>query len=111
MEEFITCAIIMTFTLGAFISTMLVTALMENKKTIVKNIATIIIAVAIGCLSGFALMSESNADDKAWNNGYCTQCRNPYRFVNADRSFSTTHYYWSCDNCGKVIELQNNYSK
>lgn len=111
MEEFVICAVIMTFTLGAYISIIIVATFMKNNKTIVKNIVRFIIALTIGCLVSFALVSESNANDKTWNNGYCTQCGNPYRFVNVDRSFSTTRYYWTCDNCRKVIELQKNYLK
>ena len=46
-----------------------------------------------------------------WNDGKCTVCDNGnYTFIDADYEAKTlTHYYYTCDNCGHVIELTTHY--
>lgn len=44
---------------------------------------------------------------KEWNNGYCTECGGKYKFTSViSMRKGGTHYYYTCDKCGKVIEEQ-----
>lgn len=49
-------------------------------------------------------INRNNA--KLWNNGYCVECGEPYRFSNATYNSNTYsyNYFWTCDNCQTVIE-------
>lgn len=84
----------------------IVNTIAEDANPVVKWIMGIIIAVAIGCgVSGLVTL-QNKGDDEAWNNGYCTECNEPYKFT------STVHhkngddeYYYTCDNCGHTIVI------
>ena len=112
MKDFIIMAIIMTIVVGIFLSLIIVNIFAENSKSILKKIVGVIIAIAIGCgISGLFTL-EKRGDEIAWNNGYCTECEHPYRFANTEyHKNARTTYIWVCDNCGKIIELHNKYSK
>lgn len=110
MIKFIIVAILMSVTVGSFISLMLVNIFLENGKAILKWILGIIIAILIGCTISNLIVREQANDKAVWNNGYCIECGNKWRFANADNHRNVgTIYYWTCDNCGKVIELHSNF--
>lgn len=66
--------------------------------------------VSVLVLSGIFCLSY-NADAKEWNDGYCVKCEEPLRFSSASNYKGTTYYYWTCDNCGSIIELTHNFTK
>lgn len=107
---FIITAIVMSATVGAFISLMVVNTFLENGKFAVKIIVGAILSLCIGCFVSGGLMLEKTGDEELWNNGYCVECEQPYTFANAEhRRNGSTIYFWNCDNCGKVISLHHNF--
>lgn len=110
MIETILATIIMTMFVGGFMAFMLVNIFYENGNWIVKTIIGIILALLIGCTITGLIKSEQSSDKVNWNNGYCVDCGNKLRFANADHIKNVgTVYYWTCDNCGKVIELHSQF--
>lgn len=109
--EFILVAIFMSLTVGGFMALCIVGIFTENSKPIVKWIVGTILAVAIGCsISGLFVLQNKN-DTEAWNNGYCTECGNPYKFTSAvHHKNSDDEYYYTCDNCGNTIVVHSLYS-
>lgn len=106
--EFIFAAVFMTLAVGIFMGLIIVNTIAENAKPVVKWILGAIIAIAIGCAIGGMLTLESKGDDEAWNNGYCTECNEPYRFANAvHHKNSGDEYYYTCDNCGHTIKTHS----
>lgn len=102
--EFILVSIFMSLTAGGFVAMCIVNIIAEDSKPIVKWIIGIILAVAIGCGIGGLFTLQSKDDDEAWNNGYCTECNEPYRFTNkVHYKNSGDEYYYTCDNCGHTI--------
>lgn len=52
-----------------------------------------------------AMYAENKWDNEAWNNGICPVCEGEYRFSGASQ-YRTSHcYYYTCDNCGHTIEI------
>lgn len=104
--EFILMAVAMSVIVGGFMALCIVNTIMENCNQVAKWIVGIILAVAIGCgISGLATL-QMKGDDEAWNNGYCTECNEPYRFANAvHHKNSDDEYYYTCDNCGHTIVI------
>lgn len=100
--EFILMAVAMSLIVGGFMAL----CIMENCNQVAKWIVGIILAVTIGCgISGLATL-QMKGDDEAWNNGYCTECNEPYRFANAvHHKNSDDEYYYTCDNCGHTIVI------
>ena len=104
--EFVFASIFMGITVGAFMGLIAVNMFAEYAHPVVKWILGIIVALAVGCAIGGMLTLESKGDDEAWNNGYCTECNEPYRFANAvHHKNSGDEYYYTCDNCGHTIVL------
>lgn len=102
--EFILVSIFMGLIVGGFMAMCIVNTIAENSKPIVKWIIGIILAVAIGCGIGGLITLQSKGDDEAWNNGYCTECNEPYRFANkVHHRNGDDEYYYTCDNCGHTI--------
>lgn len=104
--EFILVSIFMSLTAGSFMAMCIVNTITENGKPIVKWITGIILAVAIGCGIGGLITLQSKGDNKAWNNGYCTECNKPYKFVNkVYHRNGSDEYYYTCNNCGHTIVI------
>lgn len=104
--EFILVSIFMSLTAGGFIAMCIVNTIAENSKPIVKWIIRIVLAVAIGCGIGGLITLQSKGDDKAWNNGYCTECDKPYKFSSViHHRNSDDKYYYTCNNCGHTIMI------
>lgn len=104
--EFILTSILMSLTVGSYMTIFIVNIIAENSKPIVKWIIGIILAVAIGCGVGGLITLQNKGDDEAWNNGYCTECNEPYKFTSTvHHRNSDDEYYYTCDNCGHTIIL------
>lgn len=79
-------------------------------------VVRILTGALISCAIGYALVGsvflEHSADEKAWNNGYCSICGNEMEFTNASHGrHGTVYYYWYCDKCGHTLELTFNFGK
>ena len=104
--EFILTSFFLTITLGVFMGMLIVELMLEYSNPIIKWIVGIIIAVAIGCGLGTLITLDNINDDKAWNNGYCTECNGNYKLISVvDNRNGSDEYYYSCDKCGHVIVL------
>ena len=66
------------------------------------------IALLVAALSSFLITGGFYVDRKsaetAWNNGYCT-CGTEWRLVNVQKYRGHMIYYYTCDNCGRTIEI------
>lgn len=104
--EFIIMAVLFSMTVGGFMAMCIVNIIAEDGKPVVKWIVGIILAITIGCgISGLVTL-QNKGDDEAWNNGYCTECNEPYRFANAvHHKNGDDEYYYTCDNCGHTIVI------
>lgn len=65
---------------------------------------------AIACLAFWVLISgafalEDNYDNEMWNNGICSVCEGEYNFSGATEYRTSHHYYYTCDDCGHTIEI------
>ena len=65
---------------------------------------------AIACLVFWVLISgafalEDNYDNEMWNNGVCSVCEGEYNFSGATKYHTSHHYYYTCDDCGHTIEI------
>lgn len=67
-----------------------------------------VIAFLVAVLSSFLFAGGFYIDRKsaetAWNNGYCT-CGTEWRLVNVQKYRGHMIYYYTCDNCGRTIEI------
>ena len=105
---FVVIGLIMSISVGAFMSLMLTSGMKDGWKQVV---VTIIVALAIGFgLSGlFAL--ERKGDEMAWNGGHC-ECGAEWELVDIERLKNSGNlYYYGCDNCGDVIKTHSNFRK
>lgn len=85
---------------------------MDKRNPVVRILTGILISSAIGYAMVGAIYLDHRADEKAWNNGYCTICGNEIKFTNASRTpRGTVYYYWYCENCGHTLELTSNFGK
>ncbi len=99
--------IFMSVTVGLFVA-MMVTSSMEGIKQI---ITMILISGLIGAGLAFLLSTDHKAEDKTWNNGICTECSGNMELISVTATKSNNKtYYYKCDNCGNVIELDHLYN-
>ena len=99
--------IFMSVTVGLFVA-MIVTSSMEGIKQI---ITMILISGLIGTGLAFLLSTEHKTEDKTWNNGICTECSGNMELISVTATKSNNKtYYYKCDNCGNVIELDHLYN-
>ena len=99
--------IFMSVTVGLFVA-MMVTSSMEGIKQI---ITMILISGLIGAGLAFLLSTEHKAEDKAWNNGICTECSGDMEFISVTATKSNNKtYYYKCNDCGNIIELDHLYN-
>lgn len=106
--EFILTSAFISFTVGAFMSLVIVQMILENSKSIIKWTVWIILMLTIGCGLGALITLENKGDDKTWNNGYCIECNGNYKFVSVVHyKNSGDEYYYDCDKCGHIIVLNS----
>lgn len=80
------------------------------EKGILRFIVTLIITFLIGIILVYVLENDTKNQQKIWNGGDCTRCADGhYKFTSAYRA-SSVHYFYTCDNCGYVIEVSSLYS-
>ena len=65
---------------------------------------------AIACLLFWLAISgvmyaEDKQDNEMWNNGICSVCEGDYNFSGATKYRTSHHYYYTCDDCGHTIEV------
>lgn len=96
--------LILGTSLGLFI-----TAYMDLEGT-KRRITTILIAIAVGIFLAFMYHINDNANEKMWNNGICTECEGEMEFTSASHTKYNNRYYYKCNDCGNVIELDNLYN-
>ena len=105
---FVVVGLLMSVTVGGFMSLMFTSGMKDGWK---KVVVAIIVALAIGFgISGlFAL--ERKGDEIAWNNGYC-ECGTKWELVDIEHLKNSGElYYYGCDNCGTVIRTHSNFGK
>ena len=108
MKIFIILAIIFGVVVGGFFGLMF----SSSSKGWRKAIIMIITMVITGCLLSGMFWVEQAGDAYSWNDGVCPNCNVEWTFSNADHlRNSGTLYYWSCLNCGRVIELHSQFIK
>ena len=69
-------------------------------------IGSVVFVIIIG-LAYLGVIAQHKENESIYNNGVCTNCGGHYEFVSASRHKQTTYYYYQCDNCEKIIELQH----
>ena len=99
--------IFMSVTVGLFVALM-VTSSMEGIK---KIITMILISALIGAGFAFLLSTDHKAEDKAWNNGICTECSGDMELISVTATKSNNKtYYYKCNDCNHVITLKHLYN-
>lgn len=106
MRDFWSAFVVFFFIPGSIFGA-LVYASMEYKSFTKRFIYCWLTAILTGAIIGGIFTASYNYDVKQFNNGYCPTCEEPWRFAGATRDKSTTTYYWTCDNCGAIIELNH----
>lgn len=48
---------------------------------------------------------EDKRDNEMWNGGICSVCEGEYNFSGASESRTSHHYYYTCDDCGHTIKI------
>lgn len=76
--------ILVTILMTIFIGGFMVNIFYENGNRIIKTVIGIILALLIGCTFTWLIKIEQSSDKVNWNNGYCVECGNKWRFANAD---------------------------
>ena len=102
--DFIIVWLIMAVSVGGFCALMIM-ATLDIKSTW----ANILISIFIAALSSFLvtcmMFHEQKQNQILWNDGYCT-CGTEWRLVNVQRYRGQTLYFYTCDNCGRTIEIE-----
>jgi hypothetical protein len=93
------CSLICIPTIGGFIGLFLTADLENDWKRVV---AITLIAIVVGTGFGWMFKTHEEAQDKKWNNGYCDNCNTKWTLVSVDHK----NKYYTCENCGKIIEIQ-----
>lgn len=106
MRDFWSAFIVFFFIPGAVFGA-LVYASMEYKSFTKRFVCCWLTAVITGIIISGIFTASYNYDVKQFNNGYCPTCEEPWRFAGATQDKSTTTYYWTCDDCGAIIELNH----
>jgi len=82
------------------------TYIFENKKMNIDKFIAIIVLILILIATIIYLSNKHSIDAKKWNEGYCPDCGGEYSLVDISYiRYIGNVYYYTCDNCGKIIEL------
>ena len=105
MTMFIIVGIVMTITIGAFISLILTSGMNSWKRWVVFPIVAILVGFGVAGL--FTI--EAKDDEAAWNNGYC-ECGGEWNFTNAEHIKNGGDlYYYECEECGDLIRTHRHF--
>ena len=84
----------------------------SGRKHFVKGlIKTVAFVGAIAGLTYIGTILAYNSDTKVWNNGQHENCGQWEMFDVEKNRNSSTHYYYKCNECGKIIDLSTNFTK
>lgn len=108
MLEFILVGLFGSLVLGSFFA-LIITENMNHAKEPTKIIAGILIALIIGFSFSGGVAIEEKTSEKAWNDGKCYVCGEPWEFKNSYKSRRSITYYYSCNNCNEVIFEKHYY--
>lgn len=93
----------MFITVGGFFG-MIAFSLSEGLATQEKFAIALLVAVLSSFLITGGFYIDGKSAETAWNNSYCT-CGTEWRLVNVQKYRGHTIYYYTCDNCGRTIEI------
>ena len=65
-----------------------------------------ILLAIIFVVAAIVITGERIRDNKVWNDGRCL-CGGRWEFVQAVGHQSDTDYIYKCNNCGKLIQIEN----
>ena len=83
-----------------------------SKRLFVKGlIRTIAFVGAVSGLLYIGIMLSYKSDVKDWNNGQHENCGQWEMFDVEKSRRGSTHYYYKCNECGKIIDLSTNFTK
>ena len=83
-----------------------------GRKRFVKGlIKTIAFVSAISGMLYIGVMLSYKSDVKTWNNGQHENCGQWEMFDVEKNRHGSTHYYYKCNECGKIIDLSTNFTK
>ena len=100
---FVVFGVFMFLTIGGFFG-MCVFSLLEGLATWKKFVIALLVAVLSSFLITRGFYVDIKSAETAWNNGYCT-CGTEWRLVNVQKYRGHMIYYYTCDNCGRTIEI------
>lgn len=104
---FFIMGIVASLTFGLFLSAIFFSSI-NFRSTITQIFLYTITSLVIGFGFIGMIVWENEASLSVWNDGKCSNCGEELRFVNASRYKFGTYYYYTCDNCGNIIELDFN---
>ena len=104
---FVLLSVVFTVVIGLLLGCMLTSSMKGWKR----GLATLVIAVCVGCGISAMFCTERNNDVKAWNNGSC-ECGCEWTFSNVEHLRNSGNlYYWYCEDCERLIELNTQFTK
>lgn len=105
---FVVTGLLMSITVGGFMSLMFTSGMKDGWK---KAVVAIIVSLAIGFgISGLFVL-ERKGDERAWNNGHC-HCGTEWELINVEHLKNSGElYYYGCDDCGAMIRTHSNFGK
>ena len=83
----------------------------RDKKTFIKGLVKTVLFVAL--ISGLiycGTILTVNGDKKIWNNGQHENCGQWEMFDIERTRHGSMHYYYKCNECGKVVDLSINFT-
>lgn len=75
-----------------------------------RAILTIVVAILMGLIFTYVGTNDIRQDTKNWNDGYCNNCGNSWTLLNVSKNSGNTTYFYTCDNCGSLIETTQFFS-
>ena len=100
---FIVFWVFIFITVGGFFG-MMAFSLSEGLATWKKSAIALLVAALSSFLITRVFYVYRKSDQTAWNNGSCT-CGTEWRLVNVQKYRGHMIYYYTCDNCGRTIEI------
>lgn len=73
------------------------------------TIAIIIVIVMVFAIMAILQNITEKRDIKKWNNGICTECGGKYEYLEAVGHKYDTDFIYRCNQCGKIIELDQQH--
>lgn len=82
----------------------------NGEKWGVKKIFHVFITFTLcGLFFGGLIFLNNLGNEATWNNGKCPSCSTEWTFSNAQDKHGTTLYYWYCEKCHTIIELDRQF--